>query len=314
MIDPSDLLDDRDFFTRADARAVGLHDRDIAAALRRGEWIRFRRGYYTSPDTWAASSPEQKHLIRSSAVLHSLGPRVALSHVSGALAHGVATWGVPLRRVHVTRLDHGSGRIEGDVEHHVGVAQGRDVHHLDNGLTALSAARCVLESSTLVTPERALVMLDSSLHLGLTTPDELQSAFEQMAQWPGARRLHVPVRLADAGGQSPGESRGRWLFWRHHLPAPQTQYPVHDASGHLLGICDWGWPDLGLLGEFDGRMKYGRLLAEGQDPGDVVFREKQREDAIREATGFAMIRLVWRDLDHPRETATRIAALMRRAA
>ncbi len=55
------------------------------------------------------------------------------------------------------------------------------------------------------------------------------------------------------------------------------------------------------------------LLRPGQDAGDVVFAEKQREDRLRELTGFAMVRLVWSDLNRPRLTARRVERLLRRA-
>ncbi len=74
------------------------------------------------------------------------------------------------------------------------------------------------------------------------------------------------------------------------------------------------WPEHGLLGEFDGRVKYGRLLRPGEEPGDAVFREKRREDELRRLTGFAMVRLVWADLHRPRETAARIRGLLRSVA
>lgn len=58
--------------------------------------------------------------------------------------------------------------------------------------------------------------------------------------------------------------------------------------------------------EFDGRIKYGKLLAPGQSINDVVFAEKRREDLIREATDGRVIRVVWEDYDHPHGTARRI--------
>jgi hypothetical protein len=69
-----------------------------------------------------------------------------------------------------------------------------------------------------------------------------------------------------------------------------------------------------MLGEFDGRVKYGRLLKQGQEPGDAVFEEKRREDRLREVTGWGMARLVWGDLSHPAETGARFAKLLGRAA
>jgi hypothetical protein len=69
-----------------------------------------------------------------------------------------------------------------------------------------------------------------------------------------------------------------------------------------------------LLGEFDGKVKYGRLLKPGEHASDVVFREKQREDALRRVTGFSMIRITWADLYRGAATAAEIRRLMRQAA
>jgi hypothetical protein len=53
-----------------------------------------------------------------------------------------------------------------------------------------------------------------------------------------------------------------------------------------------------VVGEFDGRVKYGRLLRPGQDPGDAVFEEKRREDALR-AEDWAVVRWTWADVERP---------------
>ena len=61
-------------------------------------------------------------------------------------------------------------------------------------------------------------------------------------------------------------------------------------------------------GEFDGRIKYGRTLMPGQDPGDVVFEEKRREDRIRD-TDLGVVRWTWEELD---DFATVVGRLNRR--
>ena len=128
------------------------------------------------------------------------------------------------------------------------------------------------------------------------------------------RHVHIPIRLASGRSQSVGESRGFWLFWVSGLPAPERQYQVVGDDGQLRATCDWGWPELNAYGEFDGQVKYGRLLKPGQQPGEVVFAEKQREDEVREITGGRMVRLVWADFDRPRVTVARLEKTLGRSA
>jgi hypothetical protein len=59
------------------------------------------------------------------------------------------------------------------------------------------------------------------------------------------------------------------------------------------------------VGEFDGKIKYGRLLRPGQDAGEVVYAEKLREDALRD-TGLSVVRWTWQDLETFDEVATRL--------
>lgn len=303
----------RGFFTRSEALDSGETDRELIGGLRSGVLARIRHGYYTFSDLWEPMGSEQRHLARARAVQHSLGSAVAVSHVTGALARGVVTWGTDLTRIHVTRLDRGAGRTEADVVHHKG-RPGRDEPEDIGGLLVFPADRCVVEAATRATSEQALVMFDSFLHLRLGEHVQLRERFDQMHRWRGTQHLHLPIRMADGRADGAGESRGRWLFRVSGLPAPELQYEVYRADGTLVGICDWAWPDQGLLGEFDGRVKYGRLLRPGESAGDAVFREKRREDEIREITGDSMVRLIWADYLTPPTTAERIRRLLRRAA
>jgi hypothetical protein len=300
------------FFTRGDARDAGYDDKAIAAAARSGTWHRFRRGYYTLGVLWAAMDDVDRHRVRSAAVQHSLGDSVALSHVSASVVHGLDIWGLSLDRVHVTRLDGGAGRLEGDVVHHVGVALDDDIVEV-RGRPVMQPVRAAIEAVGRTTGEIALAHFDSLLRRGLSDADQLMRQFMAMEHWPFTQHLHLPVRMADPRAQSVGESRGTWFFFQHGIPAPVRQFEVRAPDGTLLGTCDWGWPGHGLLGEFDGYVKYARLLRPGQDPGSVVFAEKQREDAIREATGMRMIRIVWADYERPRLLAGRMDRLLRRA-
>jgi hypothetical protein len=306
------IAEETGFFTRTDALAAGHDEAALRRALRAGVWLRIRPGSYTFPDLWPPT-PELLHLCRGRAVARKLGDHVALSHVTAALEHGLRVWGADLTHTHVTRLDGGAGRTEAGVVHHIGSTTADDLVRVEDRLV-VRPARAVLETAAHLGQAGGLAVLDSALHLGLVTTDELQATYEILRFWPGMRPVQVVVRLADAGGQSVGESRTRHLCYAHGLPAPRLQHPVRDDTGRLLGTCDFAWPEHRLLGEFDGRIKYGRLLREGELPGDAVYREKVREDRLREATGWAMVRIVWSDLDHPAATAARIRRQLLRVA
>jgi hypothetical protein len=296
-------------FLRSEAREGGYDDKAVRTALKLKLWHRVRHGAYCSYGSWSAAGAEQRHLIRARAVVRSMEGRVALSHTTALLAHGVAVWGADLSRVHVTRTDGGVGRTERDVVHHEGrLGEGDLVSR--HGLLVTSPCRAVLETCTLLPVEQGLVSADSALHQKLVTLAELTAGHQLFEHWPGGQTLQLVLRMADERAASPGESRSRYVFWSQGLPAPKVQFAVYDERGTLVGITDFAWPERGVLGEFDGKVKYGRLLAPGQEPGDVVFEEKLREDRLRAVTGFTMTRLVWADLNHPVTTAARLAGVL----
>ena len=114
------------------------------------------------------------------------------------------------------------------------------------------------------------------------------------------RRRGVPLArrataFADARAESVGESRSRVALARAGLPVPEVQWEVRDEAGRLIGRTDFGWPDHGVIGEFDGQIKYGRLLRPGQLPGDVIFEEKIREDRLRDEN-WEVVRWTWPEL------------------
>jgi hypothetical protein len=306
------LAEAQGYFTRRDVLAAGHDDRTIARALRARLWVRIRHGYYTFTDLWVSADLQTQHRVQSHAALHKLGDRVALSHVSAALEHQLLVWDVDLTLVHVTRLDGGPGRIEAGIHFHEGFCTEDEVEEID-GRLVVNRTRAALETCTGISTEHALVVLDSLLHHGCSK-EALAAQHELMRHWPGMQHVQIAVGMADGRAESVGESRIRWLCRVHHLPRPDLQYDVFDHRGVLVGTTDFDWKELGLLGEFDGKVKYGRLLRDGERPEDAVFREKVREDAIREASECAMIRFIWRDLYVARETAERVRRMLRRKA
>jgi hypothetical protein len=113
------------------------------------------------------------------------------------------------------------------------------------------------------------------------------------------------VDFGDGRSESPGESLSRVALARLGLPAPALQFEVHDGSGLLVGRADFGWEEQRTLGEFDGKVKYGRLLRPGQLSEDVVYQEKRREDALRDL-GWQVVRWSWADLKDAAMIADRL--------
>lgn len=309
MDDPLRVICETDgIFLRREALECGYDDKAIARMCRAGVWRRVRQGAYCFTDVWAGYSPEERHLCLARAVLRTTPGPVALSHTTALLVHGIAVWGADLTKVHVTRLDSGAGRRQRDVEHHVGRLDDDDVVEVD-GLPVTVPARAVIEAATTQSMESALVSADSSLFRGKCTPDDLHACFAELNHWPGSQCIHVVLHHMDGRAESAGETRSRHLFWRQGLPRPELQWKVYDETGRLVAITDFVWLDLRVFGEFDGRVKYGRLLKRGEEAGDVVFAEKRREDMVRRLTGFSCGRLVWQDLSRPAQTGDAFRAL-----
>ena len=298
-------------FLRREALDAGYSDRDLLHAVRAGVLIRVRHGAYVGAHTWQQRDDVGRHGLRCQAVTLTHGHEVALSHTSGAAVMGLRIWGADLSKVHVTRLDELPGNQSRDVVYHRGHWDADDIHQVGEMLV-MSPARCALGTAALSSVESGLVTLDSAYDLGYATETEMQREYVKMSGWPGTARLQVTLRLAEPGAESVGESRNRYMFWSQHLPKPVLQFEVYDHDGSLVGVSDFAWPDHGLLGEFDGRVKYGRYLRPGESVSDAVYREKLREDLLRELTGWSMIRFIWSDLDRPAATTARVRRMLSR--
>lgn len=283
------------FFTRAQALDQGWHDRELAAACRLGVLRHLRHGAYAVAASYDPLDEGARHLVLARAVMARQRGAVALTGVSAAVAHGLSVFGHDLSSVHVVRLDGGSSRGAGRARHQVvsdDVAQ-----HLVvvDGLRVTNLARTVWEAAAHASLEAAVATADSALHRHPWVEEELAAVAPLFTNRPGSRRARAAVALADGRAESPGESYSRVVFYRFGVPQPEPQYTVVDTDGREIARCDFGWDADHHVGEFDGKVKYGRLLRPGESPGDAVFREKRREDRVR-GQQLGMSRWVFADL------------------
>jgi hypothetical protein len=283
------------FVTRAEALDSGVTDRDLAVACRLGLLRHIRHGAYAPAETYDPLSDEAKHLVRARATVARQEGPVALTGVSAAAAHGLCLHGHSLETVNIVRLDAGSSRRKVSARHQVVRDQVADHLELQDGLLITNLARTVWEVAGRSNLEAGVATADSALRLQPDLLGELAEIAPIFAHRPGSRLAREVLTLADGRAESPGESYSRVLFHRFRVPKPELQYHVINARDDLMGIADFCWEAERHLGEFDGKIKYGRLLHEGETPADAVFREKRREDGMRGEL-FGMSRWVWADL------------------
>jgi hypothetical protein len=293
---------------RPQALASGLVDDEIRRRRRRGDWASLQRGAYLV----GSGRPDQRnrHLLAVRATVAGLRTPAVLSHGSAAALHGLPLWGVPLRQVHITRRPPARSADENRLRSHAARLPPEDITVV-GGLAVTGVARTVVDLARSLPFAPALAVADAALASRAVTTEELVAVLDAGSRTRGTRSARRVVLAADPRSESVGESRSRALMMDAGLPLPDLQVEVRRPDSRLVGRCDFGWRGPRLLGEFDGQVKYGRLLRPGQTPGDAVFEEKRREDALRDE-GWGVVRWVWSDLAVPTALVSRwVRALAR---
>jgi hypothetical protein len=306
------ICQEKGAYLRREALALGYTDGHISRLVRNGTWLRLRHGAYTITRLWDEADSPARHLMVSRAALRTAQSDVVLSHTSSLAVHRPDHWDLPLDDVHLTRRAGRVGRRSAGVIQHCGRVLPGDVVQ-DGELAYMSATRTALEITTITDVEHALVVVNSMLHLELTSPQLLRQRYARMEQWPYTLRTDIVLRLCNPRMESVGESRSDHLFFRQGLPRPIPQLEIRDSSGRLVGRLDFAWPEFGVWVEFDGRLKYEGLRRPGETEVDVLMREKRREERIREITGWECIHITWADLADPERVAARIRAAFARS-
>lgn len=302
-----DLRDAQLFLTR-DLLASGQTDKSIAAMVRSNLLHRVRHGAYTHTAHWNELDAVGQRTLVAQAVLRSARAPVALAGPSAADALGVPVWDMG-DLVHLARLDGKSGRREAGRVEHRGCILCDDLT-IRNGIPMTSGTRTAIDMIALADTEHALVTVNGLLRAQETTIELIEHRIRAMTTNPHTLRAPLILSLADGRCESAGETRTFYLCWRHHLPKPKLQVDVIDHSGRTVARVDFAWPEFGVYGEFDGKVKYLRYRRPGESIEEAVLREKRREELVCGLTGWRCIRLDWADLHRPQRTAARIQSTL----
>ena len=289
---------------RADALSAGLSDAELQRLVHRGELTRVRRGAYLDASSGLA---RERALVLATAP--SLRDGSVVSHASAAVLHGLPLWRIDTGRVCVTRRPPAAGSGSALVHLHVARLP-EDETTLVDGVPTTTPARTVVDVARSASYESAVVLADAALAAG-ARPEDLLACLRRMGPVPGSRRAARVLAFSDGRSESVGESRSRVLIARLGLPAPDLQVRIVRPDRTVLARCDFGWRGRLTVGEFDGRVKY-RGDVPGRDPAEAVYREKLREDEIRDSR-WEVARWSWADLDTPSVVARRITRAFARA-
>jgi hypothetical protein len=288
---------------------LGYTDRALARLKKDGVLAQPRRGGYVDGPTYAGLDAEGRYAVRTRTVMRQANTAVVASHVSAAVEYDAPTWGLDLSLTHLTRVDGEAGRKEAGVQQHCGRLIPGDVVSR-NGIDLTSATRAGLEVTMVAGIEPSLIVVNHLLHHALTTETELSERYTAegaaMEQWPSSLTTDLVLRLANSKIESAGETRTYLMCFRKHVPMPEPQVDIPDLNGVIVARVDFAWPQFKVFLEFDGRIKYQKLLRPGESITDVVLREKKREELICRLTGWRCIRITWSDLENPDATAAMI--------
>ncbi|MGH9249053.1 MAG: type IV toxin-antitoxin system AbiEi family antitoxin domain-containing protein [Acidimicrobiales bacterium] len=297
---------------RRQVLAAGISDDEIHRRVRSGAWVAIRRGAYVARNAWLAMDDAAHHRALVHAVVANLGGPAVVSHASAAVMLGLPSWGLDLSTVHVTRPPGVSTRSEAGVWHHAAQLSDDQIIEMD-GIAVTHPARTVIDTARVTGFEPSVVVADAALRAGLATDGGLLETFGLMRDWPGARNAGRVVEFADGRAESVGESRGRVCLDVGGLPRPDLQVVIADGNDDWTARVDFLFTEHRTIGEFDGRVKYGRTDPPGIDPGTVVWLEKLREDRLR-AMGFEVVRFIWTELSRPDLVALKFRQAFARAA
>ncbi len=164
-------------------------------------------------------------------------------------------------------------------------------------IVVTSLARTVSDLARTMPFDQSVAVGDRALVLGLD-PIELADVVERVRRWPGAAQARRVIAFLDPRSESVGESFSRVRCHELGLPAPEPQFDVFDDLDRFVARTDFAWPEFRTLGEFDGRVKYRRLLRKDETIEEAVIREKLREDKLRDL-GWQVVRWIWTELFRP---------------
>ncbi len=247
-------------FTVAEARRAGLARWHLEGA----SWRRLGPGVYA----WAALADTPA--LRLEAARLGVPASALFSGCTAAWLHGLDV--DPCEPIEVILPGDGEGWERGGVRvRRVEVDDCEVV--VRRGFRTTSLVRTLSDLSRTLSLVEAVVITDMALHSGLIKQAELLGWVGRHVGRKGVGAARLMLDFAEAGAESPMETRLRLLLVLNGLPRPEVQVTVRDEAGSFVGRPDLYYRDQRLGIEYDGESHRASLVEDNRRQNRLLLAQ-----------------------------------------
>lgn len=133
------------------------------------------------------------------------------------------------------------------------------------GIPVTTAARTAFDHGRRYGRTLAVIRVDALLQATALKLADIDALIDRHRGARGLVQLREVVRLADAGAESPQETRTRLLLTDAGLRPQQTQVDVFNRFGDHVHRIDMGWPEWKVGVEYDGEQHWSNPEIRAKD-------------------------------------------------
>lgn len=123
---------------------------------------------------------------------------------------------------------------------------------LIDGMRVTTPLRTAVDLARRYPVDTAVTAIDALARATRLKADDILAASIRPGRH-GMRRAREALALVDPGAESPKETWLRLVIIRAGFPRPETQVPVYNEFGVLIGEVDHGWRDRRIAVEYEGK-------------------------------------------------------------
>jgi hypothetical protein len=293
----------RGVFSAARAASVGIDGTTLRRLVAAGKAHPLHRGWYTP---YRPRGARAHFRLRTIALLFEYGEVAVASHGSAVVLLGLPTEAVDFGTAH---LMWSSSRRRFEAFSRVRIHETVATKDLPLQEETVHPAVACLQVG-LGDPRALMVAADAAIRQEMITHQELREAAKLLRGQRGLTRARAAIEWCDGRHETAGESVTAWtLRTLGYELDPQFAPGLTGPGGGPLH-SDFRVLGTNVLVEFDGKLKYA--ARDEKEAQELLFAEKRREDALRDA-GYEVVRLTWSDLQDLELVRRKIEAAIARS-